>query len=85
MIHSTPNSASIDYADVVASELTFIAGQTVGDRQCISISIIQDSNVLEAQESFQLVLTAVETFIIIPSGQDGIIIYVNEDPLDGGL
>ena len=79
------NLASIDYAYVVASEITFMAGQTVGDSRCVSVSILQDSNVLEDQESFQLILTATETFITIPSRQESIRIYINEDPLDGGI
>ena len=70
---------------MAASEITFMAGQTVGDKQCISISILQDSNVLEDQESFQVILTAVETFITIPSGYENIIIYIDEDPFDGGI
>lgn len=79
------NLASVDYAHVAASEITFMAGQTVGDTQCITVSIIQDSNVLEDQESFQLILTATETFITIQSGQESIRIYINEDPLDGEI
>lgn len=67
---------------MAATEITFMAGQTVDDRQCTSISILQDSNVLEDQESFQVILTAVETFTTIPSGHESIIIYIDEDPFD---
>lgn len=67
------------------SEITFMVGQTVGDRQCISISILQDSNVLEDRESFQLILRAVEAFITIPSGHESIIIFIDEDPFDGEI
>lgn len=70
---------------MAASEITFMAGQTVGDKQCISISILQDSNVLEDQESFQVILTAVETFITIPSRHESTMIYIDEDPFDGGI
>lgn len=62
-----------------------MAGQTVGDVQCINVVILEDSNVLEALESFQLTLTASESFITIPSGRESIMINIIEDPLDGGF
>ena len=55
----------------------------VNDTQCISVTIMEDSNVLENSESFQMTLSAMETFIDFPIGQNNIIINVNEDPLDG--
>ena len=51
--------------------------------QCIKIDVIDDDNVLEeVQESFQLNLTAFESSIIIPHGQDSIVIDIYEDPGD---
>ena len=47
--------------------------------QCIQIAIIDDSNVLEDLESFQLNLTTLEQFIIVPRG---IVIHIYEDPDD---
>ena len=65
--------------------VTFTAGQTVGDMQCIPIAILDDNNVLEPPESFQLTLTASESFIVVPTEHDSIIININEDPLNGGF
>ena len=63
--------------------ITFTSGQTVNSVQCISVTILEDSNVLENAESFGLVLSATETFIAFALGQNSIEININEDPLDG--
>ena len=59
-----------------------IRDRTVDDVQCISIAIMDDSNVLEGPESFQVMLTASDSSVTIPFSQESIIINVNEDPLD---
>ena len=82
-MHVPLNAASDDYTSVTGSEITFTSGQMVNDTQCISIAILEDSNVLENSESFQLTLSAMETFITFTVGQNNIIININEDPLDG--
>ena len=48
--------------------------------QCIQVYITDDNNVLEDMESFQLNLTALESFIFVPRG---IVIDIFEDPQDG--
>ena len=81
--HIPLNAAVDDYMPVTGGEITFTSGQMVNNVQCISITILEDSNVLEDSESFQLTLSATEAFTIFPAGQNNIIINVNEDPLDG--
>ena len=70
----------MDYIGVINDEITFLAGQRV---QCIQINITDDENILEEElESFRLNLTASESFIIVPSEQESIIIDIYEDPED---
>ena len=67
----------MDYSGVINNVITFLAGQTV---QCIQINITDDENVLEEDlESFQLTLTALESFIIV---RRRIVINIYEDPDD---
>ena len=47
--------------------------------QCIQVFITDDNNILEDLESFQLNLTALESFVIVPRG---VVIYISEDPDD---
>ena len=46
---------------------------------------MDDNNVLEDTESFQITSSAMDPFVIIPSTQDSIDININEDPLDGSF
>ena len=64
--------------------IVFTSGQTVNETQCTTITILDD-NVLEDTESFQITLSAMDPFVIIPSAQDSIDININEDPLDGSF
>lgn len=77
------NTASTDYNSISVEEIVFTSGQTVNDTQCTPITIMDDNNVLEDTESFQITLSATDPFVIIPSTQDSIDININEDPLDG--
>ena len=78
------NTASIDYNSISVEEIVFTSGQTVNDTQCTPITILDD-NVLEDTESVQITLSAMDTFVSIPSTQDSIDININEDPLDGSF
>ena len=67
----------MDYSGVINNVITFLEGQTV---QCIQINITDDENVLEEDlESFQLTLTALESFIIV---RRRIVPNIYEDPDD---
>ena len=79
------NAGSVDYISISAEEIVFTSGQTVNGIQCTPITIMDDSNVLENAESFEIVVSSMDPFIIIPSAQDNIIININEDPLDGSF
>jgi hypothetical protein len=79
------NTASTDYNSISVEEIVFISSQTVNDTQCIPITILDDNNALEITESFQITLSAMDPFVIIPSTQDSINININEDPLDGSF
>jgi hypothetical protein len=79
------NIASADYISVSVEETVFTSNQTVNDIQCIPITILDDINVLEDTESFEITLSTMDTFIIIRSTQDNIIININEDPVDGSF
>ena len=78
-------TASTDYNSISVEEVVFTSGQTVNDTQCTPITIMDDDNVLENTESFQITLSAMDPFVIIPSTQDSIDININEDPLDGSF
>ena len=75
-------AAAIDYATVNGVEVTFTSEQTVDDVQCISI-VILDGSILEDVEQFRVVLSAMDPFVIIPQGQESIVVNINEDPEDG--
>ena len=77
------NTAFVDYSPVDSSEIVFTSGQTVNDVQCLSVSLLDDSNVLENRELFLVTLSTADSFVVIRSGQEDIIINVNEDPTDG--
>ena len=76
---------STDYNSISTEEIVFTSGQTINDIQCTPIAIMDDNNVLEDTESFQITLSAMDPFVIIPSTQDSIDININEDPLDGSF
>jgi hypothetical protein len=44
---------------------------------------LDDSNVLENAESFQINLSAMDPVVVIQSTYDNIVLNINEDPLDG--
>lgn len=74
-------TALMDYTGIVDQEITFRAGESM---QCVSITILDDRNVLEEMvESFRVMLTAPEPFVFIPPEQESIVINIFEDPLDG--
>ena len=75
---------STDY-NSISTEIIFTSGQTINDIQCTHITIMDDSNVLEDTESFQITLSAMDPFVIFPSTQDSIDININEDPQDGSF
>ena len=77
------NTAVVDYSPVVGSEIVFVSGQTVNDVQCLSVSLQDDSNVLENPELFLVMLSTADSFVVIRPGQEDIVINVNEDPTDG--
>ena len=79
------NAGSVDYNSISAEEIVFTSGQTVNDIQCTPITITDDSNVLENDESFEVVVSSMNPFVSIPSAQDNIVININEDPLDGSF
>ena len=81
----TNHTDSVDYNAVSNIEIVFIPGQTVGDVQCISIAILDDDNVLEYSEFFQMSVTSSSSFVIVPSEQDTVDIYIDEDPQDGKI
>ena len=76
-------AASVDYSPVSLEEIVFTSGQTVNDLQCTPITILDDSNMLENAESFQVTLSSMDQFVWIPSMQENTVININEDPLDG--
>ena len=49
----------------------------------MTVTVLDDDNVLENVQSFQVVVSAVDSFINIASGQESIMININEDPRDG--
>ena len=77
------NTAFVDYSPVDGSEIVFVSGQTVNDVQCLSVSLLDDSNVLENPELFLVTLSTADSFVVIRSGQEDVLINVNEDPTDG--
>jgi hypothetical protein len=78
-------TASVDYNSISIEEIVFTSGQTVNDIQCTPITLLDDSNVLEYAESFQIIVSSMDLFVSIPSTQDNIVININEDPLDGSF
>ena len=76
-------AASFDYTSITGEEITFISGQTVNDIQCTTVTVLDDSNVLENAESFQVIVSAMDMFVNVPLGQESIVININEDPQDG--
>lgn len=66
-------------------EIVFTSGQSVNDIQCIAITILDDSNVLENAESLMVSVSSADLFVIVLSLQANIVININEDPLDGSL
>ena len=79
------NAASVDYNSISGEEIVFTSGQTVNDIQCTPITILDNGNVLENTESFQVTMSAVDPFIRFLPMQDSIVVNINEDPLDGLL
>lgn len=79
------NAGSVDYISISAEEIVFTSGQTVNGIQCTPVTIMDDSNVLENAESFEIVVSSMDPFVNIPLAQDNIIININEDPLDGSF
>jgi hypothetical protein len=79
------NTASADYNSIGIEEIIFMSDEAVNDTQCTPITILDDSNVLENTESFQITLSSIDPFVSIPSAQDNIIININEDPMDGSF
>ena len=77
------HAAFIDYTPVDGREIVFTSGQTVNGVQCMSVALLDDSNVLENPETFTVVLSRMDSFVEIRPGQEDIIINVNEDPTDG--
>lgn len=63
--------------------MVFLSGQAVGDKQCVTISILDDSNVLEYSEYFQLVVTSLSSIVVVPPGHEAQVIQILEDPQDG--
>ena len=78
-------TASTDFNFINAEEIVFTSGQMVNDTQCTPITILDDNNVLEDIESLQIILSAMDPFVMIPSTQDSIDININEDPQDGSF
>ena len=76
-------AASFDYTSITGEEITFTSGQTVNDVQCATVTVLDDSNVLENAESFQVIVSAMDMFVNVPLGQESIVININEDPQDG--
>ena len=60
------NVAGLDYNPVFESPLTFGFGSTVGDEECISVSIVDDS-IVEATEQFEVSFTSGDPDIAISS------------------
>ena len=79
------NAASVDYNSISGEEIVFTSGQTVNDIQCTPITILDNGNVLENTESFQVTMSAADPFIRFLPMQDSIVVNINEDPLDGSL
>ena len=64
--------------------MVFTSGQGTGDMQCISISIVDDDNVLEVPvETFKVMLTSLDSIVTFPLGQESATITINEDTMDG--
>ena len=76
-------AASFDYTSITGKEITFTSGQTVNDVQCMTVTVLDDSNVLENAEFFQVIASAMDMYVNVPSGQESIVININEDPQDG--
>ncbi len=78
------HTGSSDYTPIASEEVTFTNGQTTSDIQCISVAILDDNNVLEvAVETFEVLLTANDTVVSFPAGQENTTVNINEDTLDG--
>ena len=78
------HTASSDYTSVVSEELRFTSGQVTTDMQCVSISILDDVNVLEVEvESFEVMLTSLDSAVTFPLGQENATVNINEDVHDG--
>ena len=77
-------TASSDYTALVSEEIIFTAGQVTGDTQCISVSVLDDVNVLEVPvETFEVALTAVDSGVVFIVGQENITVNIIEDTMDG--
>ena len=66
-------------------EIVFTSGQSVNDIQCIAITILDDSNVLENAELFIVSVSSADLFVVVLPSQANTVININEDPLDGSL
>ena len=52
--------------------------------QCISISILDDINVLEAPvEKFKVILSSLDPVVTFLPGQERVTVNINEDIMDG--
>ena len=77
-------TASRDYNSIVSEELTFTSGQVTSDIQCITVSILDDADILEIEvETFEVILTSLDSVVTFPLGQENATVNINEDIHDG--
>ena len=78
-----PHTGDIDYTGPTPLVLTFSAGFTVGDEQCIAVSVIDD-DLIEDEETFDINLIASPTdaAAVIFNGTDVTTFSIVQDPND---
>ncbi len=78
-----PLSGGIDYTGPTPSVITFSPGQTVGDENCIVVSVLDDS-FIENKETFNLTLSVSSADVnsVAFSGQGISTFTITQDPND---
>ena len=67
-----------DYTGITMSPLTFSAGSSDDDMQCVNVSIIDDNDALEGDETFTVTLATRDSDVMIGNNQTVITISDNE-------